>query len=152
MKSISQKNEPNKIILHCSDTPDSGDKFGIDQIREWHLKERHWLDVGYHYVIRRSGLVEIGRPENVIGAHTQGNNENSLGICYIGTKKMTIFQIKALITLFKSINTRHKISFNEVYGHYEFNDGKTCPGQDMNVIRFLLEIMAYQDQQAYLLP
>lgn len=42
--------------------------------------------IGYHYVIRRDGSIEKGRPDDMVGAHTSGQNANSLGICYEGGK------------------------------------------------------------------
>ena len=45
---------------------------------------RGFNDVGYHYVIRRSGAVEKGGQEAVVGAHVAGHNTGSLGICCIG--------------------------------------------------------------------
>lgn len=131
-------NLPKKIILHCSDTPDEGNRWGLKDLKEWHINYRNFSDVGYHYVIKRDGLVEIGRPETTVGAHCLGHNEGSIGVCYIGTKHMTEMQIDSLMFLFKAIYARHKIPATEVYGHYEFNNSKSCPGQDMAVIRKLL--------------
>ena len=56
---------------------------GVEEIRGWH-QAKGWSDVGYHYVIRRGGIVEIGRPLAVVGAHVEGQNANSIGICLIG--------------------------------------------------------------------
>lgn len=140
-------NVPDKIIFHCSATADSGDSIGFDNINSWH-KDNGWSpyqdqargDVycGYHYIIKRSGKIEIGRPENVIGIHCSGHNTNSLGVCYVGTRRMTEMQLKALITLYNEIYKRHKIDIDNFFGHHEFNSGKECPGQDMIVLRSLL--------------
>lgn len=142
-------NKPSKIILHCADTPDSGDQFGLEHINRWH-KENEWqpwvgsegkeIHCGYHYVIRRSGAVEIGRPENVRGVHCRGHNQDSIGVCYMGTRRMTEMQVESFLKLYSAIYGRHKIEPSEVYGHYEFNEQKTCPGQDMIVIRKLLKL------------
>jgi N-acetylmuramoyl-L-alanine amidase len=132
-------NNPKKIILHCSDTPDEGDRYGLLDIDRWH-KARGWSGVGYHYIIRRSGMVEVGRPETEIGAHTQGQNENSLGICLVGTRIFTGFQYQSMTTLIKAIQVRHQIYTDEIYGHYEFNSAKTCPGLDMTLVRAFLDL------------
>ena len=47
------------IVIHCAATRPHMD-VGAKEIREWH-KERGFEDIGYHYVIRRTGVVEIGR-------------------------------------------------------------------------------------------
>ena len=56
---------------------------GVVEIRQWHLA-RGWLDVGYHYIIRRDGTLESGRPPTRAGAHARGFNQESLGICMVG--------------------------------------------------------------------
>ena len=74
--------EINKIVIHCSATPPDMyvDKAMIDR---WH-KERGWSGCGYHYVIKRDGQIELGRPIEKIGAHVKGHNKTSIGICYCG--------------------------------------------------------------------
>lgn len=71
-----------KIILHCSDSPE-GRNDKAEDIRKWH-KKRGFSDIGYHYVIDLDGTVEKGRPIEQAGAHCTGHNRNSIGICYIG--------------------------------------------------------------------
>lgn len=45
---------------------------------------RGWSDVGYHYIIKRNGDREVGRPLHRSGAHARGHNSNSVGVCLIG--------------------------------------------------------------------
>ncbi len=55
------------------------------QIDSWHRKDRHYkFGIGYHYVIRRDGTIEPGRPEWMVGAHCLNHNAHSIGICYEG--------------------------------------------------------------------
>ena len=70
------------IIIHCSAVRPQQTSSAA-QIDAWH-KARGWRGIGYHYVIRRNGEIELGRPENHIGAHCLGHNEHSIGICYEG--------------------------------------------------------------------
>jgi N-acetylmuramoyl-L-alanine amidase len=72
----------NKIILHCSATPE-GRHHDVADIRRWHLK-RGFNDIGYHFLIHIDGTVEEGRPLNKQGAHCSGQNRGSIGICYVG--------------------------------------------------------------------
>ena len=72
-----------EIILHCSATPEGRD-VSLDDIRRWHVDERGWSDVGYHFVITLDGMVHVGRPMDIAGAHVKGRNANTIGICYIG--------------------------------------------------------------------
>jgi len=110
---------------------------GVDEIRKWH-KEKGWSDVGYHYVIRRSGLVELGRDISYQGAHVQGHNHEALGVCLVGgvsksnqaDANFTAAQyaslesvLHALLSQFPSVAVR---------GHRDFpNVNKACPSFDV---------------------
>ena len=55
-----------EIILHCADTrPDwmAGQSLAdkVAEIRRWHVQQRGWRDIGYHWVIDRDGAVAPGR-------------------------------------------------------------------------------------------
>lgn len=71
-----------KIIIHCTATRE-GDDISVDTIRRWHLN-RGWSDIGYHYVIDIKGNINAGRPIELMGAHTKGQNKYSIGIAYVG--------------------------------------------------------------------
>ena len=121
------------IIIHCSDTPEGKD-FTVLDIRRWH-KERGWSDIGYHYVIYRNGHIEPGRDVDLIGAHCEGYNAHSIGICYIGgkTKDMkqnkdtrTLAQKAALLSLLTDLRKMYPNA--RIVGHCDYDKhGKTCP-------------------------
>lgn len=125
-----------KLIVHCSATAEGRD-YTVAQIREWHVKGNGWRDIGYHYVIYRDGSVHTGRPVEQIGAHTTGQNANSIGICYIGgyaadgkTPKDTRTEAQriALRRLVKEL--KEKYPGATVHGHNEFAN-KACPCFDV---------------------
>lgn len=70
------------IVFHCSATRPSQD-IGRREIEEWHLA-KGWSAIGYHFVIRRDGRLELGRPMSDIGAHVEGMNSVSVGVCMVG--------------------------------------------------------------------
>ena len=72
-----------ELIIHCSATRE-GQDFTAADIRRWHVDGNGWSDIGYHFVIRLDGTIELGRPIAQVGAHTSGRNQNSIGICYVG--------------------------------------------------------------------
>lgn len=130
-----------KVIIHCSATKNGGSTT-IDDIRRWHL-ERNFSDVGYHLVILPDGTVQRGRGLNKQGAHCEGQNEGSAGICLIGTDKFTKAQFSSLDYQIKSILMCYPtVKPWAIYGHYEFKSaqkqGKTCPNLDMNAVRYWL--------------
>jgi N-acetylmuramoyl-L-alanine amidase len=124
----------NKIIIHCTATPEGRD-VSIDEIRRWHVKERGWRDVGYHFLIRLDGTVEEGRPIEMTGAHTKGHNWDSIGIAYAGgmSKDMTEpkdtrtdEQKESFVDLLCQL---HDCYGGTVYGHRDFSE-KACPSFD----------------------
>lgn len=70
------------IAIHCSATKEGKDYHATD-IDKWH-RERGFKKIGYHYVITLDGIIEQGRKLDEVGAHVQGYNSVSLGVCYIG--------------------------------------------------------------------
>lgn len=77
------KNEDIKyIVVHCSATQRSRDITAKD-INRMH-KRRGFREIGYHFFIRRSGLLEIGRDLDEMGAHVKGYNDCSWGVCLAG--------------------------------------------------------------------
>lgn len=120
-----------KIILHCSATPEGKD-YTVDQIRQWHLA-RGFSDIGYHFVIYRDGTVHRGRPESQVGAHTTGQNSHSIGICLIGgceadgkTPKDTRIEAQRIALVALVTEMRQKYPGATVHGHNEFAN-KACP-------------------------
>ncbi len=71
------------IVIHCSAVRPDQTSSAAD-IEKWHRRDNHWNGIGYHYVIRRDGQIEPGRPEWMVGAHCVNHNAHSIGICYEG--------------------------------------------------------------------
>jgi len=113
-----------EIIVHCSDSP-HGRGDDVETIRRWHIEERGWNDIGYHYVITETGEVQEGRPLAQVGAHCEGHNADSVGICLIGNDCFTQAQFAALRGLVAKLKERFEI--NRVVGHSYYNKKKTCP-------------------------
>jgi N-acetylmuramoyl-L-alanine amidase len=76
-----------RFIVHTSYTPPGMD-IGVEEIRAWHTDPKRpgvpFADIGYHFVIRRNGAREVGRPLSRVGAHTKGHNADSIGVCLVG--------------------------------------------------------------------
>lgn len=124
-----------KIIIHCSATPEGRD-IKTETIRSWHVKGRGWSDIGYHFVIELDGSIRNGRPVERIGAHVKGHNANSIGICYVGgidksnkaKDTRTEAQKKSLNELIDSLRAVYKEA--TIHGHNEFS-AKACPSFDV---------------------
>ena len=129
-----------EIILHCAGTrPDwmSGRPLAekVAEIRRWHVQDRGWRDIGYHWIIDRDGAVAAGRVETAIGAHVEGHNRGTIGICLLGghgasadnafEKNFTAAQAAAVMRLIGEIKGRTAIG--RVSGHQDYA-AKACPG------------------------
>lgn len=121
------------IVIHCSATR-AIQEIGAADIRKWH-KAQGWSDIGYHYVIRRNGKLERGRPEAAVGSHVQGHNANSIGICLVGGLNNTTYKPEdnytpaQWATLRKLIaDLLKKYPKAKVLGHRDFPKvQKACP-------------------------
>jgi N-acetylmuramoyl-L-alanine amidase len=124
----------NKIILHCTATPEGRD-VSVETIKQWHL-DRGWSDIGYHYVIKLDGTVKKGRPEERQGAHVRGHNKHSIGITYVGgvdenmkpKDTRTCEQKEALKRLILELADCYPEA--TLHGHNEFSN-KACPSFDV---------------------
>lgn len=106
-------------------------------IDKWH-RARGFAMIGYHYVVMPDGNVEHGRPLFYQGAHCKehGMNAKSIGICYVGGRKVKGGQVQYAdtrtaqqkYTLRKLIHfLRERYPGVQVVGHRDFNPGKACP-------------------------
>jgi N-acetylmuramoyl-L-alanine amidase len=120
------------IAVHCAATPPSMD-IGAKELDRMH-RQRGFRSIGYHFVVRRDGTLEDGRPLTERGAHVEDWNHCSIGICLVGgvDSKMkpeanfTEAQLNSLSNLLLDLSTRFPDA--KVQGHRDFpNVAKACP-------------------------
>jgi len=144
-----------KIIIHHSLTKD-GNAADSDSIKLWHtgkigssdhLKpdynpyiQNPMLDVGYHAFIELvNGQLEyrIGRPLDMPGAHTKGQNDFSIGICCVGNFDLAEPSAELYdktVILCRAFMARFGIARHYVLPHWAFAD-KSCPGYQFNILK-----------------
>ena len=124
------------IAVHCSATR-GGQNFTAKDIDGWHRK-KGWRCIGYHYVIRLDGTVDKGRPDDMPGAHVEGFNSRSLGICLVGglgpdgkaANTFTPAQFASLEKLLRELHAKHPKAV--IQGHRDFPKvAKDCPSFDV---------------------
>ena len=120
------------VIIHCSAvTPDQ--QSSAAQIDSWHRQRGYHLGIGYHYVIRRNGEIEPGRPEWMVGAHCLNHNKYSIGVCYEGgldargqpADTRTAEQKSAMRNLLEDLHKRHPRAV--IVGHRDLSHDRDCP-------------------------
>lgn len=134
---------PRYLVVHTAAY--DGENDSLEDIIEWH-KERGFRTIGYHYYIRKNGLIRKGREDDRMGAHCKasGMNHKSLGICFEGHhdyEDWTTNQKASFTVLCQELMKEYNIPEENVIGHREaYNEDpppKTCPGKkiDMKVVR-----------------
>ena len=121
------------IVVHCSAVrPDQ--LSSAAQIDTWHRKDRHYkFGIGYHYVVRRNGQIEPGRPEYMVGAHCLNHNRYSIGVCYEGgldargqpEDTRTPEQKAAMLRLLQQLHQRYPRAV--IVGHRDLSHDRDCP-------------------------
>jgi N-acetylmuramoyl-L-alanine amidase len=147
---------PKRIILHHSLTADS-QTVSWSAIRKWHTgligqgdpnkpnynyyANNPMDDIGYHFGIELVGdryEVLVGRMLNEVGAHTQGQNGDSIGICFIGNfdaSEIPPEQWSLGVRLVAGLCGAVGIYTDMIFGHNSFA-AKSCPGLKFNVEAF----------------
>ena len=125
-----------RIIIHHSGGPR---RVKIEDIHRFHTAKppagRGWEDVAYHYVIEEDGRTKRGRDVHRVGAHDEGENTDSIGVCVTGnnldpSEAWTQAQIIALRELIVAIETVYGPLLRE--GHRDRGGDTTdCPGLDV---------------------
>ena len=130
---LSPREDTEMIVIHhtggCTD-----DDLSAEDIHRMHLMNG-WAGCGYHYIVRKNGEIEIGRPFLAVGAHAEGRNWNSIGIHVCGNFEIaqpTDRQIEALSYLVGWLADKYDISCTPdcVVGHRDLMP-TACPGQHL---------------------
>jgi N-acetylmuramoyl-L-alanine amidase len=133
-----ERDQVKYIVVHCSATPPAMD-IGEVEINQWHI-ERGFNGCGYHGVIRRNGKVEsnLCRKLDRQGAHVQGHNHESIGICLVGGvdakgKPENNFTPEQMASLRMGLYwLNQKFPDASILGHRDFPEvNKACPCFDV---------------------
>ena len=119
------------IVIHCSAVR-PWQVSGQQDIDRWH-RQKGWNGCGYHYVVRRDGTIEKGRPLEMVGAHCLHHNQHSIGVCYEGgldangieTDTRTEAQKKAMRQLLERLHGQFPKAI--IAGHNVFDPTRGCP-------------------------
>lgn len=118
--------KPELIVVHCSASKETV-RFTFDDCVKYH-KSLGWKTCGYHRYITQDGMVHVGRPYNMMGAHAGKEwNPTSIGICYEGgldakgnpKDTRTEAQKKAIIRVINEIKSVYNIK--RIVGHRDLS-------------------------------
>lgn len=129
------------LVIHCSATPASHTHVDAKEIDRWH-RAKGWLKIGYHFVITRDAVLEKGRALIDVGAHAQGFNHCSVGICLVGgmsedmkstADNFTGQQREVLHLILDDLEKLYPAA--TIVGHWELDAKKACPVLNMDHLR-----------------
>lgn len=130
----------NEIIVHCTATradfmAGQPTAAKVAEVRRWHVEDRKFNDIGYHFLIDRDGTTVEGRPLEKVGAHTKGHNTGTVGISLFGghggaanddfLDNFTEDQERALQQLIRKLQDDYP-SITKISGHNQWA-AKACP-------------------------
>lgn len=142
-RNIEMMGQIDKITVHHSggddilsgSAADSAEE--IRKIQNYHQNDHGWADIGYHFVIDRSGAIWQGRKLRYQGAHARGSaNFGNVGIVVLGNyehQRLNGAQKESLATLVETLCEHFDVSPSKIYTHREILAGKTdCPGPELS--------------------
>lgn len=120
------------IVIHHTGNP-KDDNISAESLHESHLN-KGWAGIGYHFVIRKDGTIELGRPMETIGSHAYGYNSESISIHLCGNFDIanpTDAQIESCAVLVAwLIDKYNDLDTDSVVGHRDLN-ATSCPGETL---------------------
>lgn len=131
--SLTNRPKTDLIVIHHTGNP-KDDDLSAKEIHQSHLN-LGWGGIGYHYVIRKDGTIEEGRPHWTIGSHAYGENSRSIGIHFSGNfeiKSPTSEQIESGALLLAKLGLDYGLVLdkNHVVGHRDLM-ATACPGKHL---------------------
>ncbi|WP_428964449.1 peptidoglycan recognition protein family protein [Micromonospora fluostatini] len=135
-----------KIVVHHTAYPNSTD-YSVNQaiwlardIQRLHQDGNGWPDSGQHFTVSRGGYLLEGRHQSlaglrggtqqVVGAHSPGENGRGIGIENEGiyvTESPPQRQVDALVDLCVAVCVQYRIGAHRIFGHWDFQLTQ-CPG------------------------
>lgn len=142
------------LIVHHSATPD-GDTFSWGAIKNYHIKERGWRDIGYHIGTEKVGDSYwdiLGRDFDDHGAHCPDGGMNAIGLgwCIVGNFDIVAPSSDLWAHCVKTgahLRRLLQIPVEKVLGHHEAQAkwgtvSKTCPGKKFDMFAFRAALAA----------
>lgn len=130
---LSTRSKTDMIVIHHTGNPQDDD-LSTREINASH-QAQGWTCIGYHYVVRKDGTVEEGRPHWTTGAHAYGENSHTIGIHVCGNFEIgepTDEQIESLAMLLANLCSDYglPIDRDHVVVHRELMP-TACPGRNL---------------------
>ena len=130
--SLENRRTTDAIVIHHIGNTDRD--VSAEEVHQWH-KNNGWAGIGYHFLIRKDGTIERGRPMDMLGAHCYQNNWHTIGVNIVGEfmnhEPMPV-QMSSAATLLAALCRYYRLtpSRQTIKGHREYNS-TDCPGDNL---------------------
>ncbi|MBQ1876793.1 MAG: N-acetylmuramoyl-L-alanine amidase [Selenomonas sp.] len=133
-RSLTNRTRTDAIVVHHIGNTNAD--VSAATVHEWHLANG-WAGIGYHYVIRKDGTIEQGRPLGTVGAHCYGENYHTVGVNIVGNFEIAEpepAQMASAARLLAAICRFYGFApgSDTIFGHRDFN-ATACPGENLYV-------------------
>lgn len=139
--SLENREQTDAIVIHHIGNTDKD--VSAATVHGWH-QAQGWSGIGYHYLIRKDGTIEQGRPRDTVGAHCYGENWHTVGVNIVGSfeeAEPEAAQLDSAAKLLAALCKNYGLEpgGDTIFGHRDFNS-TACPGR--NLYRQLPELIA----------
>lgn len=133
-----------EVVLHHFWSPSLAQYKGLstwEGVRRYHMQERGWTDIGYHFGADAQGRYWIGRDYRKSGAHVLNRNAHTLGVAMPGNFDVEdpTVSLAHAARLVRVLCDRFSLRPANVRFHREFAD-KSCPGTRCNLDKFRRQV------------
>lgn len=122
------------IVVHHTGNP-YDDDLSAKEIHRSHIVNNGWAGCGYHFIVRKNGAIEEGRPLWAMGSHAYGENWRSVGVHVCGNFEIaepTAAQIENTAYLIGWLCDYYDLTpdAEHVVGHRDLM-ATACPGENL---------------------
>ena len=132
--SLTERLRTDFIVVHHTGNP-LDDDLSAEEIHRSHIVNNGWSGCGYHFIIRKDGTIEEGRPLWAMGSHAYGENWRSVGVHLCGNFEISVpteAQIESAAYLIGWLCDYYDLTptAETVVGHRDLM-ATACPGQNL---------------------
>jgi len=130
-----------EVVLHHTWRPTAREYQGEatwTAIRRYHMTQRGWSDIGYHFGIGPEGSIWKLRPVTRAGAHVLNRNEHTIGVVLVGDFDVEDPVVNGLAVAGQVVGvllSHFRLGREAIRFHREFQN-KTCPGRRLALESF----------------
>lgn len=125
------------VVHHCASSNTSVTNRTEKEHQKWlqgyHMNNRGWCDLGYHFGVGKSGSLLEGRLQSLLGAHVGGQNTGKVGVVVHGdyrSRTFTSTQENNIVSLLAWLCYYYDIEPSSIVGHQDLA-ATECPGDNI---------------------